>query len=258
VRAAAQIFVRDLGTLEPAADEVHHLAQVLRLRRGETVVACDGSGSWRACRYTASADPSRLLDVDGALCYEPAAETAVTVGFTPVKGERPEWIVQKLTELGVDRIVLVRSARAVVRWDEGREERAVERLRRVARQAAAQSRRAWLPEMVGVVSLAELRTLVAPVVLALAEPGADPPTAATTAVAVGPEGGWDQSELDGGDPLVGLGRAILRAETAAVAAGVLLCCVRDGALGPFRASSRPVDSSVRDDRKANACNHHAE
>jgi 16S rRNA (uracil1498-N3)-methyltransferase len=160
------------------------------------------------------------------------------VGFAPVKGERPEWVVQKLTELGVDRIVVVRSARAVVRWDEGRETRAVDRLRRVACQAAAQSRRAWLPEVVGVVSLVEMRALVAPVALALAEPGADPPTSATTAVAVGPEGGWEESELDRGDPLVGLGPGILRAETAAVAAGVLLCAMRDGAMGPSHASGR--------------------
>ncbi|MGD0255636.1 MAG: RsmE family RNA methyltransferase [Acidimicrobiales bacterium] len=238
MRAAAQVFVRDLATLEVAADEAHHLAQVLRLRRGETLVACDGSGRWCTCRYTASADPSRLLEADGAPCFEPAPETTVVVGFAPVKGERPEWVVQKLTELGVDRIVVVRSARAVVRWDEGRETRAVDRLRRVACQAAAQSRRAWLPEVVGVVSLVEMRALVAPVALALAEPGADPPTSATTAVAVGPEGGWEESELDRGDPLVGLGPGILRAETAAVAAGVLLCAMRDGAMRPSHASGR--------------------
>jgi 16S rRNA (uracil1498-N3)-methyltransferase len=258
VRAAAQVFVRDLSTLEVAFEEAHHLEQVLRLRRGETLVACDGFGSWCVCRYTASADPSRLLEAEGVLCFEPAPETTVVVGFAPAKGERPEWVVQKLTELGVDRITLVRSARAVVRWDGGRETRAVERLRRVARQAAAQSRRAWLPEVVGVVSLAELRALVAPAALAFAEPGAEPPTSATTAVVVGPEGGWEESELDGGDPLVGLGPRILRAETAAMAAGVLLCALRDSAMRPSRAAGGATGPNVRDNREENACNHHAE
>ncbi|MGA2036570.1 MAG: RsmE family RNA methyltransferase [Acidimicrobiales bacterium] len=258
MRAAAQVFVPDLATLEVAADDARHLAEVLRLRRGEAVVACDGAGSWRTCRYTASADPSRLLEVDGELCREPASETAVVVGFAPVKGERPEWVVQKLTEVGVDCVALVRSARAVVRWDDRREARAVKRLRRVARQAAAQSRRAWLPEVVGVVSLAQLRALVAPGVLALAEPGADPPACATTAVAVGPEGGWEESELDCADLLVGLGPGILRAETAAVAAGLLMCALRDGAMAPRLAAGTVAGPAARDDREQGACNHHAE
>jgi 16S rRNA (uracil1498-N3)-methyltransferase len=157
-------------------------------------------------------------------------------------------VTQKLTELGVDRITLVRSARAVVRWEAGRSERVVERMRRVARHAAAQSRRAWLPELVGVVALSEMRALVAPVVLALAEPGADPPTSSTTAVAVGPEGGWDASELASGDRLVGLTAGILRAETAAITAGVLLCSLRDGAVEAARAhggSSEGLEGSAK-------------
>ena len=62
----------------------------------------------------------------------PPARPAVTVAFVPTKGDRPEWVIQKLTELGVDRIVPP-SRRSVVRWDGDRGERAAERLRRVAR-----------------------------------------------------------------------------------------------------------------------------
>ncbi len=74
---------------------------------------------------------------------------ALTVGFALVKGERPELIVQKLTELGIDRIVPFVAERSVVRWDGDRAAGHVERLRRVAREAAMQSRRCWLPEVVG-------------------------------------------------------------------------------------------------------------
>ncbi len=69
----------------------------------------------------------------------------MTVAFSPVKGDRPEWAVQKLTELGVDRIVPLVAARSVVRWTGDRGAAVVERWRRVAREAAMQSRRAWLP-----------------------------------------------------------------------------------------------------------------
>ena len=71
---------------------------------------------------------------------EPAAVPALTVAFAPVKGERPEWVVQKLTELGIDRIVPLVSERSVVRWSGARGKATVERLRRVAREAAAQCR----------------------------------------------------------------------------------------------------------------------
>ena len=69
------------------------------------------------------------------------------MAFAPVKGERPEWVVQKLTELGIDRIVPLRTERSVVRWTGERGQATVERLRRVAREAAAQCRRVWLPEV---------------------------------------------------------------------------------------------------------------
>ena len=158
-------------------------------------------------------------------------EQPVTVGFVPAKGQRPEWVVQKLTEAGVDRIVVLRSARAVVRWEDEREGRAVDRLRRVAREAAAQSRRAWLPEVTGVMGVDDLARALAPLPLALAHPGAPPPGRQAPAVAVGPEGGWDPEEIAGA-PLMGLGRGILRAETAAVAAGLLLCWLRDEVVRP--------------------------
>jgi 16S rRNA (uracil1498-N3)-methyltransferase len=160
------------------------------------------------------------------------------VAFVPVKGGRPEWVAQKLTEVGADRIVVLDSRRAVVRWEGGRRDRAVERLRRVARHAAAQSRRAWLPESDGETGLDGLRARLAPVPLALAHLGGDPPGLAAPAVAVGPEGGWEASEL-AGCPLVGLGPQVLRAETAAVAAGLLLCSLRAGLVGPAPLPSGP-------------------
>jgi 16S rRNA (uracil1498-N3)-methyltransferase len=229
VGASAQVFVLDLDALALAPDDVHHLAQVLRLRTWETVVACDGAGRWRPCRFVAAGGSSRspMLEPDGPVVISDRAEPEVTVAFVPVKGERPEWVVQKLTETGVDRIVVLESLRAVVRWEGEREVRALERLRRVAREAAAQSRRAWLPEVVGVMDLHALSARLGPAPLAVAQLGGDPPTVAVPAVAVGPEGGWDPSETTG-HRLVGLGPTVLRAETAAVAAGLLLCALRGG------------------------------
>jgi 16S rRNA (uracil1498-N3)-methyltransferase len=228
------VYVDDLDHPTPAPDDAHHLATVLRLRPGEPVVAADGHGGWRLCRYRGPArgpvgSDAGPLEVDGAVIVVPRSPPAITVGFVPVKGDRPEWVVQKLTEIGVDRIAILRSARAVVRWDGDRGVRALDRLRRVAREAGSQSRNPWLPEVVGILDLAGLAQAVTPDPLVLAHPGGDPPSVAMPVMAVGPEGGWDDAELaPGGFPVVGLGPGILRAETAAVASGLLLCALRNG------------------------------
>lgn len=237
VPALAQVFVGDLAdpVLEP--DDAHHLARVLRAEPGETVLAADGRGAWRPCRYQAGgsgrAAPVLVPDGDVVTCARP--EPLLTVAFVPVKGDRPEWVVQKLTEVGVDRIVVLRSRRSVVRWDRDPSQapRALGRLQRVAASAAAQSRRPWIPEVAGVLTLAELAATCGPGGLALAEPGGPPPGGGQHAVAVGPEGGWSDDERTGsGLPTVGLGPGVLRAETAAVAVGTLLCALRSGVVRP--------------------------
>src|SRR5690606_13464725 len=156
------------------------------------------------------------LEPDGPAVVVPPPAWPVTVAAPPVKGDRPEWMVAKLTELGVDRIVLVETARSVVRWSGARSRRPGRRLGRGARGASMQSRRTRLPELVGPVPLAELAAGRAGPVPSPAEPGAPPPAAGCRAVAVGPEGGWDPAELESMGPAVGLPGGVLRTETAAV------------------------------------------
>ena len=146
VGAVAQVFVDDLETctLDPA--DIHHLGRVLRLRPGEIVVASDGAGSWRPCTFTGSPP---WLEAQAQVAEVARASPEVTVAFAPVKGDRPEWVVQKLTEIGVDRIVVLRSERSVVVWEGSRADRAIEKLQKIAGQAAAQSRRAWIPRVRG-------------------------------------------------------------------------------------------------------------
>ena len=159
----------------------------------------------------------------------PRPDPPVTVAFAVVKGQRPEWAVQKLTEIGVDRIVPLVAARSVVRWPPGESGGQLARLRRVAREAAMQSRRVWLPVVDGVTSFADV---AAEPGATLAHPGGLPPSLRRPVVLVGPEGGWDGAELDAGVPLVGLGPSVLRTETAAVVAAAFLCGMRSGTVDP--------------------------
>jgi 16S rRNA (uracil1498-N3)-methyltransferase len=167
----------------------------------------------------------------------PPPAPALAVGFALVKGDRNELIVQKLTELGVDTIVPLRTLRGVVRWDGDRAGRHEQRLSRVAREAAMQCRRTTLPTVEPVVALAG--ALARPGAV-LAVPGGRPLRSGDTFVLVGPEGGWASEELalagseagtspsSGGSVGVGLGPFVLRTETAAIAAGALLAARRAG------------------------------
>jgi 16S rRNA (uracil1498-N3)-methyltransferase len=237
VAAAAMVFVDDLSSPLLSQADAHHLLDVLRLRPDEPVVASDGAGGWVTCRLggapaarTRGAPAAVSLEVDGRPTHQARTEPAITVAFAPTKGDRPEWVTQKLTELGVDRIVPIHTGRSVVRWEGERGERAVTRLRRVATEAAAQSRRPWLPEVAPVATVAALaeRSPVPPV---LAHPGGGLPSLSHPVVAVGPEGGWDDDELARWGHRMGLGPTVLRAETAAVAAGTVLCGLRSGLVG---------------------------
>jgi 16S rRNA (uracil1498-N3)-methyltransferase len=239
VVAAAMVFVDDLREPRVDATDLHHLLDVRRLGPGDRVVAADGAGSWVPCRLVPGPvgdDRSHrrrtaALEVDGPVESQPRPAPRVTVAFAPVKGDRPEWVVQKLTELGVDRIVLVRAARTVVRWEGDRAGRATDRLRRVTREAAAQSRRPWLPEVCGLVDLDGLASRFGPV--ALARPGGAPPSLDPPTIVVGPEGGWEESEMARFPRSVGLGPTVLRAETAAVVAGTFLCGLRARLVEPL-------------------------
>jgi len=255
--AAALVFVDDLDPdevpieLDPA--DAHHLVDVLRVGPRELVVASDGRGSWRPCvlrprgtghgpaisgrrpprRPRAAArrgGPDVVLEPAGAIATEPAPSRPLTVAFSLTKGSRAEWTVQKLTELGVDRIQPLLSTRTVVQLDDRSGPARDDRLRRVAREAAAQSRNPRLPVVSGTARLdAVLAGIAADGGLAaFAEPGGPALDAATTAVLVGPEGGWTGAELAVAPARLGLGPTVLRAETAAVVAGALLAAVRAG------------------------------
>ena len=217
--ARAHAFVADVETPELASDDRHHLERVLRLRPGDELTVADGAGRWRRCRF------GPVVEADGDVELEAPPTPAITLAFALTKGERPEWTVQKLTEVGVDRIVPFVSARSIVRWDEAKAERNAERLRRVAREAAMQSRRAFLPVVEDVAEFADVVTRTG---AALAAPDGRPPDLARACLLVGPEGGWTDEELALAPVRVALGPTVLRAETAAVAGAVLLAGLRAG------------------------------
>ena len=212
--SAAHVFVDALDTPELDADDGHHLRRVLRVAPTDVITVSDGHGAWMEARLVGDE-----LTAASAVIHEPPPPVVAVLSAVP-KGDRLEWMVQKLTELGATRIGFLDCARSVVRWDGERAARHLLRLRRVAREAAMQSRRTWLPEIGHLVpfgSVAAMETA------ALADPdGSSLVPVQIDTILVGPEGGFTPDELAVNGRRVALGRQLLRIETAAVAAAVML------------------------------------
>ena len=214
-RSSAHVFVDDIEAPVLAEADEHHLSRVLRLRDGERVTVSDGSGAWRSCEWRGGG-----ILVVGDVHHEPAPAKALRIALAPVKGDRTEWTVEKLVEIGIDRItVLAPVEHSVVRWDRDKAVANVERLGRIARAAASQSRCVRLPVVDGPVHLDEVLAEVGTVI---AEPGGPGFGTGVTTVVIGPEGGFSAREVSAARGSVGLGGTVLRADTAAVVAATLL------------------------------------
>ncbi len=238
--AVAHVLVDGHAAALPDAVRVegpdgHHLARVRRLRVGEELTVADGAGRWRA--YRVGSVDGRALDLEAvdAVQEEPVPRPSLAVAFALTKGLKPETVVRQLTELGVDEILPVIAHRSVARPKGERVGAVDERLIRVAREAAMQSRRARLPR---IAALGALEEVVGRSGLVLAERGGSDAVGLGNAgvggwtVLVGPEGGFapeDLALLPERVPTLGVGPHVLRAETAAVAAASLLTAHRGGA-----------------------------
>jgi 16S rRNA (uracil1498-N3)-methyltransferase len=214
--AAAHVLVADVAVPVLASATRHHLERVLRLRPDTVISVGDGRGAWRLVRLGADLEPL------SAVVRESAPLNETTVACALAKSDKPDFVVQKLTEIGVDHIVFFAAKRSVVRWEGDRVERHLERLRRVVDAAVEQCRRPFSPS---VSHVADVRLLLNRSGVVRADLSGGPLTAEHRVVLIGPEGGWDA--LDGVDavPCVGFGRNVLRAETAAIVAGAHLVAV---------------------------------
>jgi 16S rRNA (uracil1498-N3)-methyltransferase len=224
VAASAHVFVDDLR--QPRLDDAdhRHLARVLRLRAGESVTASDGRGRWMPCRFGTGDE----LVADGEVRESPNPEYEITIAFVPPKGDRSELIVQKLTELGVDRITVMTADHSVVRWDPDRAAKAHRRFVAIAREAAMQSRRVRLPMVEPVTEFAVVADRHG---ATLAVPGGALLERGMRSILIGPEGGWSAEELRRPLSRVGLGETVLRVETAAIAACALAVSARAKLVG---------------------------
>ena len=236
--AGPPVFLVPPGSLDVeivtlSGPEGHHAAAVRRLRPGERADVSDGAGTIAECAVLSVTRDSVALSVRSAHRV-PAPEPRLTVVQALPKGDRGELAVELMTEVGVDAIIPWAAQRCVVRWQGDRGERALAKWRATAREAAKQSRRAWLPEVPALASLADIakRTSNATYAVVLeagaaaALSGLPLPSHGEILLAVGPEGGIAPAERaalgEAGAVEAHLGPTVLRTSTAGAAAAVVL------------------------------------
>ncbi|HEU4683579.1 MAG TPA: 16S rRNA (uracil(1498)-N(3))-methyltransferase [Nitrospira sp.] len=209
-----------------------HLRESLRVQPGETVLITDDRGLRYRTEITAVGRHGiecRILEMSHA---PPRKSPSLVLVQALLKGEKMDWVVQKATELGADRIVPVQTKHAVARIHRDRVEHQRARWERIALEAAQQSERWTVPTIDVPSDLSDATTAdTSTVRLVLTERTAEesltqtplPKTAEESlTLFIGPEGGWDESELEflkgHGCRTATLGTSILRAETAALTA----------------------------------------
>ena len=214
-----------------ASDEARHLREVLRLTVGDEVQVFDGSGrEFRAVVSQARREFAELEIGDEIESPKPESPLQLTLAVALLKGEKFDLVVQKGTELGVNRFIPLVTRYADIRLrDEGDAAKRVTRWQRIALEAAKQCGRAVVPD-VETPTPFEVLIRENHTCLMFSERGGqalntDLKIDNLTAI-VGSEGGWSDEELDqareANVPIVTLGGRVLRAETAAIATAVLL------------------------------------
>jgi 16S rRNA (uracil1498-N3)-methyltransferase len=214
--------------------EGHHAAVVRRLRTGERADVSDGAGTIAEGVVSEVGKNSVTIDIRTVHTVLPP-QPLLTVAQALPKGDRGELAVELMTEIGVDTVIPWGAERSITKWHAERGDKALARWRATAREAAKQSRRAWLPEITDPASTAALaqrveaasRAIVLEADAAAKLHDLPLPDTGEILLLVGPEGGISPAERealrDAGAIEARLGPTVLRTSTAgATAAAILL------------------------------------
>ena len=217
-------------------EDVKHISKVLRCKIGEEIEVCDKDNNEYICEITDISKDLVELNILNKVDIKREANVRVKLYQGLPKGPKMEMILQKLTEVGVDEIILVQTKRSVVKVDDKKEDKKIERWERIIYEAAKQSKRGKIPTLTGVLTFKEAledmknndlnlcpyeneRT----VVIKEAIQGKQ---ISNIGIFVGPEGGFEEDEIekiqDIDGKVVSLGPRILRTETASVVASSIV------------------------------------
>ena len=232
------------GRIIIRGDDVNHIRNVLRMTLGEKLAISCGKG----VEYICAVEELQEDAVTARILEEHATESELPVSITLFqylkKSDKMEFVIQKAIELGVSRVVPMRTKRCVVKLDERKEQKKLARWQAIAEAAAKQSGRGMIPEIERIADFeqalqmaAQCDTLLIPYELCDNMP--ESVTAVQRAaegksvgIFIGPEGGFERGEVEqavnGGSVAISLGKRILRTETAGLAVLSVLMFLIEG------------------------------
>jgi len=224
-------------TVELDGTEAHHLANVLRAQPGDWVELFDGAGKSGQAQIRRVTKRLVELELTGEFEITPPSVPQLVVAVASPKGDRLKWMVEKLTELGVDRFIPLKTARGVVDPREAK----LAKLEQVVIAACKQSRRSWRMQIDDVMPVGRLRDAFDPANswVGFGDMEGSPVSSIVSSegvvrqsvVVIGPEGGLTEEERqlfeDWGFHAISFSRHVLRIETAAIAGAAVLNTFRN-------------------------------
>lgn len=213
--------------------DVNHMKNVLRMRPGEAVAISDGDNLKYRCVVEGYEEGRAVLAIQQRMPVDTELPCRITLFQGLPKQDKMELIVQKAVELGASQVVPVATRRSVVKLDEKKAAKKLQRWQQIAESAAKQAGRGYIPQVSSVLSYqealekaGELDVLLIPYELAEGMEEARKVVASiaqgqSVGIIIGPEGGFEKEEVDAaihqGAKAITLGRRILRTETAGLA-----------------------------------------
>jgi 16S rRNA (uracil1498-N3)-methyltransferase len=214
-------------------DDYHHIVRVMRMNEGEKIVCCIENGKSALCEITQITSDRVVANIIEWLEEQTELPVKVYIAHGLPKGDKLELVIQKGTELGAFSFIPFLAARSVVKWDEKKGDKKVDRWRKIAKEAAEQSQRTRIPSVHQPISIRELIEISSNIdykIIAYEEEARKGEKANLTKVlqeikagqsllaVFGPEGGFSEKEVtllkENGFISCGLGPRILRTETA--------------------------------------------
>ncbi|SOC36339.1 16S rRNA (uracil(1498)-N(3))-methyltransferase [Ureibacillus acetophenoni] len=232
-RYFVQETFNEQNELSITGESARHISKVMRMEVGEKIVTVVDEVAY-ICEIVSISDQI-VVRQTGDIVPSPEMPIRIDIACGLPKGDKLEFIAQKATELGMHRLIPFKAERSIVKWDEKKGEKKTERLQKIAQEAAEQSHRTQVPEILPPISFKQLISLMSDydVVFIADEEDAKKDNRTRFAdklkkvydnksksilLIFGPEGGISRTEAEGfstaGAETMSLGPRILRAETA--------------------------------------------
>lgn len=205
-------------------EDLHHIFNVMRMTTGHNIICCD---------YETKLKYRCLINVDGITIEEILDENNelgndLILVYSLVKSDKLELVIQKASEIGATKLILLNTRRSIIKLDPKKSSKKIERYNKIVKEACEQCRRNTLMEVVGPVSIKDLKNHLCDINLVAYEALNNnndnlinyPINKQSCMIVIGPEGGFEQTEIDDMNKLginaVSLGKRILRSETACI------------------------------------------